>query len=412
MINETGLREEVLSCLYKLGKDDKLSRKFIVKMGKEYGIAPGRTSSLMGDMVGNDPMSQRELLLFAKELIPGFDNRANNHFTPKEQERLLKISDPKPKAVFPIEFLNTLQINDEQYLTLISTQTIIQYDEWQILSYNLATQRNPKIVRTEDGKEHQRININRRSVKEIKNLILEGHFIPNAMTWNVRQEEGEDAWDYNEETNTFVLKMNGFDIIDGYHRHMAIQQALKEKKNLNILFPLYIVVFDEDKAKSYIAQEDKRNKIDSNYSKALDVNRFENRVIRMLNEDPACYFYNQFFTHGDGKINYGRAVTTLCSLFKTQYNRKSFGEARNLKRYIMTNINDLLDTKTEFQKDFSDFDFKVALCCFDVFYGNKDLIDKTIYYIDYYRKNKTNLLNTSAATIRGDLKKQGGGSHE
>lgn len=393
MINELQLRQEITDRIKKLNSEQQRE----LQNGIE-GVAPGRLASIMGNMTSATPLTDRELYLVAFKIIPDFNPK--NYFGDREIEEYKSIlnAQDERQARFPLEFEKCLQVNDEQYVTTISIKEINELYSLNILNYDHNTQRDPRI-KTKDNKIVREIKLNRSSVKQIKNLLLQGRFIPNAMTWNVKSNNESDVWDYDEDNQLFVVKKYGFNIIDGWHRLVAITQAITENKNLEIIFPLYIMVFNDEKAQSYIAQEDKRNKIDPNYSRSLDNTKFENRVIKSLNSDPDFVFYNKMVAVGSGKFNLGKAITALEPLFKIHYSKDSYSEARNLKNYLMSHINLLIETYPELEDAFGDLELRISFCCLHSFYDDPNLTYIIYSFLRYFAQNKQELLHTSTRMI-------------
>jgi hypothetical protein len=72
--------------------------------------------------------------------------------------------------------------------------------------------------------------------------------------------------------------------------------ALQENPELNGCFEVRITYFDTDKAKAFIVQEDKKNKINAHYIKSLDTNKLSNLIVKKLNENSNSYLRGKITT--------------------------------------------------------------------------------------------------------------------
>ena len=365
----------------------------IRELAEKYKFNTGVASDLITGNILTEYLDGRQIYQLASVIIDNFN--AEDYFGKSKIELYSKPE--KPEETYPIEFENVLQISEDQFLTTISTQKIRELYNKAIIYYNLATQRDPKIY-TVDGKTEVKIRINKSSVSQIKYLLIENKFIPNALTWNVRNGEESGVWDYSSGLATFELKANGFDIIDGFHRYLAIVQALRINPELDIQFPLYIVVFNEDKAKRFIAQEDKRNKINPYYSKALDIGKFEHRVLTLMNKDSDFVFYDSFGVLDNARFNFGKTMTTIGQLYGNKGYDSQF-EILSLKNYLIKSFNELINESPKLEKTFSGFDVRVALCCFYLFKDDPKKIQNTVKYIKYFNSSRSDLRHESSQAI-------------
>jgi hypothetical protein len=189
----------------------------------------------------------------------------------------------KKGAKYPLVFEQVLKIADDQYLTKLSLQEIENLFNNNLIYYNTATQRNPKI-REWKNKIIQTANVNNQSVKEIQEDFEKELFIPNCLTFNLLQN-GEDEYSYDEQNLRLTIYSGEIDANDGYHRDLGILAALKNRPNLKLNMGIMITNFDENKAKRQIKQEDKKNPMDKRYIQSLD-DKLANQVVKKLNESP------------------------------------------------------------------------------------------------------------------------------
>ena len=102
-----------------------------------------------------------------------------------------------------------------------------------------------------------------------------------------------NEFEYDEESNRFILYNGQFDIIDGYHRYQAMMNNIIKDNSFNFVTIVNIVNFDNIKSCSYIAQENKKNRINSNEIKAMDATDLVNSVVQRLNDDTRSYLHGK-----------------------------------------------------------------------------------------------------------------------
>ena len=204
------------------------------------------------------------------------------------------------KKVLPYKFNNVLQINNSQWVCSLHIKDVIDLYLSQLIHYNTETQRQQTVVKTSAGSIKTKITVNQKSVKEIEKLLEKGLFISNFITINVNEDSGNE-FIYDGEDGSFILKKGHFDIIDGFHRMLAMSQAYSKNNNINYVTGIHIVAFPTDKARRYIIQEDKKNKINKQYIKTLDGSDLINVLIDRLNETSYCETFGNI--RDDGKFN-------------------------------------------------------------------------------------------------------------
>ena len=152
-------------------------------------------------------------------------------------------------------------------MSTISSKKLFELYKNQIINYNKNTQRPLKEV-TKHGVKTYKINKNKQSVNAIKEDLKKGLFIPNCLTFNINMDNPSNEYYVDEENGELVLENGQFDLIDGFHRYSAITELLLENPDIEFNFGIWIMNFDENKSCRFIAQEDKRNKINKTYTKS------------------------------------------------------------------------------------------------------------------------------------------------
>ena len=228
----------------------------------------------------------------------------------------------KENNIYPIEFSNILQVSDDQWVGVISVDKLYDLYNNQVIRYNTNTQRN-MVMRNGEYK----INIKKKSVDEIRELMERKLFIPNALSLNINLDDPDV--DYIIEQGKIILLAGQVDIIDGYHRFRAIILEKIENPAFEYSMIVNLMNFNEEKANNYIAQEDKRNKIDKQYVKSLDSSNPVNIIVKRLNEDSDSYLYGQVGV--DRKIRKSYLFALVDSCFAVTTRREAMMLTKEIK---------------------------------------------------------------------------------
>jgi hypothetical protein len=256
---------------------------------KDKNITKGQSRGIFNKVIALESLDLPLLYWFTKALYAETKEvmiNPNKFFTEIEEEEFSKIKadtniDIKIKDGSLI-LKNVSQLNDDHWTTNLTYKQISNLYNNGLIKYNPKSQRNlkSKII---NGSVIEKININKKSIKEIKDLMLKGLFIPNTITLNILKS-GEEEIGYNE--NEKIIDIKGeIDIIDGFHRSLAILEAIRENPKLEGSMIISLCNFDIGKASGLIVQEDKRNKINKEHIKYLNQENLENQVIKNLNEN-------------------------------------------------------------------------------------------------------------------------------
>ena len=295
------------------------------------GMNRGRFNSFVLKMVSLTSMTEEESYWFAS--FPGTKIEPKDYFSASEIKKYSVSKVKKEESIYPIVFENVLRVSVDQYVTTISTKQLYKMYTNNMLVYNTSTQRSPKIY-YQNGKEMYKINVNLHSVKEIRSLIERGLFIPNELILNIRDDDPETKYTYREGELQFILKSGTFDILDGFHRIMAIIQVMITNPEFDEKFILSITNFSEEKARRHVAQQDKRNKINSSYSKSLDSTRFETLVANRLNESTDSILYGEIRSVGKRNLDYGKTIDAI----KSTFNPKNMSDVVSCTYEIKTGL--------------------------------------------------------------------------
>lgn len=338
----------ILSAFFDRIHFDRKSQDSYYNFMKHRNVNIGRFNGIVLGMIELNTLSDEELFWFAE--FPGVKVNVADYFSDKEIRKYSKSRTEKQSLKYPIVLENVLQIDVDQWVTTIKTQDLCKLYNNNLLVYNPATQRNPKSKEI-NGQTVYRININRQSVAQIKSLLERNLFIPNDISLNIRGSFKCDG-------DSIIIEDDGMDVIDGFHRLMAIIELTSQNPDYNNTFILNLMYFSEEKAKRYIAQQDKRNKINKSYSRTLDNTRYENLIVTRLNEDPDSCFYGRIKPFGENRIDSGKMIEAVGYLFRPK-NNSDVGE---LEQKIRDGLNAIVKAHPAIEESFDDADMRVALC--------------------------------------------------
>lgn len=273
-------------------------------MRDNHGVMNGRTLQLINGNEGAlDAASVEELYWLCSAFELALDGKVvfDEYFTDSEKA-LYKNSKVKKddEDVYPVVFKNVLQVADDQWVTTVNVDTLFELYKKQLINYNKNTQR-PTRRKEVNGLVEYKISISRKSIREIRSLMQDGLFIPNALTFNINIDNADNNFGYSN--GRLELLSGVFDIIDGFHRYKSLIDCKLENPAFNYNMILNIVNFTEEKAGTYIAQEDKRNKINKSIVKTMDANNPVNRIIKRLNDDGGSYLRGDIGKTGNYPIN-------------------------------------------------------------------------------------------------------------
>jgi hypothetical protein len=248
---------------------------------------------------------------------------------------------------FPIILPNTIKMNDQQYFTSVSIEYLMRFLEKQVASYNPETQRN-MIVKEYKDKIVSTININKKSIDEMTNLMLSELFIPNVITFNI-QQNGNDNIDFNVKNNILTINSGDIDIIDGWHRIKAMMNAYRINSSITLTTGIMFTNFDVPKAQTFIVQEDKRNQISKKYIKTIDYNNLSNLITKKINESPNSYLKDKitvnsiYIKSGQALILQDKLIDTIKYTFNPQENIDVIKQSK----FIIEGLNTVIENNPD-----------------------------------------------------------------
>jgi hypothetical protein len=308
----------------------------------EHGINVGTTVGILNKSLPIETQSQVVLCLLAKSLFDATEEPIINpeqYFTDIEIEEANKFKREIDEKKDYVDIEDIRQIDEDQWITIMTYKQVADLYATGKVRYNKETQRNT-IFKEYGDKIIESININKTSVKEIKELMLKGLFIPNTLTFNILMTGKEDFKIDNR--NKSMRIYDNLDIIDGFHRSLAGIEAVAENPDIEGVFEIRITNFNIEKCHRFIVQEDKKNKIDKRYIQTLNVENLENKIVKLVNENSG---------EMQGKItsniilykNQGYVLTdVLADAIKQNFEIKSMRDVNKVAEYLIEGFNEIV----------------------------------------------------------------------
>ena len=314
------------------GVIDKKKMKELTKaLNEKYDIPVSIASDIIS--LRSDIQYATDFILFCitSELMP---NLIESHYSDGEIEKYSNAKYTQRKSVFPLHF-TMIKISDDQWIGSITAKELIKLRDMQLINYNENAQRTMQHILRGDV-EYYRIALNKSAVSQIENLYSNGTYISNTITLNIPETEYD--YKYDEDTHDFVIsKIDHFDIIDGYHRYIAMSNLIN-KGSFDYPMELRITTFSDSKDQQMIWQEDQKTKMRRVDSKSLNQNDFATRICNQINADKQSNLCG-LISRNKGVINAAYFCNIVQMLYATQV--KNRGDEIKLKNEISAGLNKL-----------------------------------------------------------------------
>jgi hypothetical protein len=356
--------------------------KFKINMNNKYNIKPGDSMSILNgttpvEIMSRDIMFKTTKVLWElnKTLSDGYSLEkldTDKYFTEREIEEFGKKIDLS-KEDKDIVISQWLQVEEDQYVTVISIDEIVRLINQNKIRYNPETQRKLTLKETKNGIEKY-ITLYPKALDEIEEAMVSNNYISNALTFNINPDYYEPPRIING--NLIIPKASIMDCIDGFHRLKVANLVKMKNSNWNKNLIINLMVYDRDKAVKYILQEDKKNHLTAEQVVEQDQLDAANFIIKKLDESDNFYFRN---TLEDKKILLNKLIHTIFKP-KRLISLEQRQEAGRMFKFIEKNLNSLIESEDLYEKKFDKSDWFIYLFvlgyCFDKKKQFVDIITK------------------------------------
>lgn len=289
-------------------------------------------------------------------------NCLNKYFTKEEIEYLSKEKIIEEKASFPITFNNMVQVADDQWIGKITVQELMKFKKARLINYEEGEQRAFQRIKS-GGIEIYKPFVNRRSVREIKEAMQSGAYIPDPITFNM--PDGSSFSFDNNILTVYSLPKGMFNLDDGYHRYIAMSQIYDFDSSFDYPMELRIVNFSNAKANSFIFQQDQKTPMRKIVSDSYNVNSIPSKIIQRINQDPLCNIQGMI-GRNDAKINDAVLGKIIAYFFVNKKIKKEDEMAHviQIKNKLVSDFNSLTEQDSSFLGKYDDSLLLVTLFAF------------------------------------------------
>ena len=279
-IAQNTLVNEIDRCCLRIAQDAEKVQEISEKLFLESGIPMRITADVLTGRKSSNGLNRFILYKLFRNVSA---NRPELYFTEPEIKEFDNMRFEVGKVKFPLR-IPALKVADDQYISSFSSKDLMGLRDAQLINYNKNTQRSVTLKTTNSGEMVFSITLDKAAVASIEASFADGSYIPTTITLNIP----EDAdFIYDEKEKALVIReLKNFDIIDGYHRYIALSNRHNVDQDFNYPMELRIVCFPEYKARQFIYQEDQKTKMTAIDSKAYNQNDPGNIVCTKLNTDP------------------------------------------------------------------------------------------------------------------------------
>lgn len=311
-----------------IGKTNK-QRELIKELYNEFDIPMGLSSDYITMRVDIDSATDFILFVFLKKID---EKKLNLYFNDSEIEKYGSSKFVEKKLSFPLKF-EMVQIAEDQWIGKITVKELMKLRDAQLINYNENAQRTMERVISGET-EYYRIALNKQAVEGIIESYENETYISNTITFNIPDESDF----YYEDGKLYIRKIDHLDILDGYHRYIAMSKIYNIRHSFNYIMELRMVNFPEDKAKQFIWQEDQKTRMKKVDSDSLNQNNSANKVVQRLNSD-SMFNLAGMISRNKGIINsayLGQAISKIYmnNVTKKQEAIKTIEITKELKEKI------------------------------------------------------------------------------
>lgn len=179
---------------------------------------------------------------------------------------------------------NVKQLNDKEYMIYLSGLELVEFWDEEKMIYNPNIQRGLKFEKDEDGNKIGIPIYSSSNVSKIRKCMESNSFFVSQLTLNIPIENSKIIYDEIEET--LSIENASLEILDGQHRLRALKQIKDKNENLsiikNLIFPIKITHYSEEKAQQQFYQFTLGSKISSSRVEYFNNKDYSNTIVKNL----------------------------------------------------------------------------------------------------------------------------------
>ena len=255
---------------------------------ENFALPRARTMTILNLNVSIRECSESEIfwiLVAMNNCSERWNLKISQFFTDTEINVYLGSKNNNNPIEFPIR-LPMIQIADDQWIGKITAKELIRLRRADMITYNKSAQRRAKTI-VKGDKEFTRLNVMVSVVNKIADLLVKHRFISNAITLNI--PDGMADFHYDSKNKELIINnLKSFDIIDGFHRYVAMCNVADEDANFDYPMELRIVAFSDEKANNFIWQEEQKTRMSVVDAKSYNMNDLANKIANRIAESSIC----------------------------------------------------------------------------------------------------------------------------
>lgn len=242
------------------------SKRKIVKDIKSYlsdnhSVFEGSVQTWINDVKNLKGVDTRLLFLFAEQVYLKTGNQEinpENFFTPSEIKASRQYSGKmyiKDEVEFPLQYKNVLEVTRDSWVFMMHIRDIVDLYNSRKLNWNPESQREATYKKV-DNQIIETATIYQQNVNEMVQLLKENKLETTQIILNCSLGTSglnEDV-EYDKETQELVIHDCKIDIIDGMHRILASERALRQNPDLDFKFQVKVLNVSVPRAAEYLAQ--------------------------------------------------------------------------------------------------------------------------------------------------------------
>lgn len=250
------------------------------------------------------------------------------------------------EIIFPLTLSNVDYLKPNVYQVAMDESMIARLRKYYLLKYDFLLQRDAIIVKR-GNKNRERMNLNKKNILEMKELILKEELMPTAMVYNCTPFSGVNGEDliYDEKTKELTIVEGAvLNILDGAHRTLAYYAAYKVDPELRNKVTVIITNFVDEEAQRFQVQLAKQTPINKARIRQLDAPTLANRIVNTLNQE--SIFRNKAATNNNRPVDsyyvhYDDLVMAFTVLWKVESQLDVQKVVESFKEYLLY-FNDVL----------------------------------------------------------------------
>ena len=303
---------------------------------------------------------------------------------------------------FPIILEGMVQICEDQWIGRTTVQTLMKFKQSHMINYDENEQRIYRIIKTNDGVA-KRIWINSNSVASIKDAMEREKYIPDVITLNMPVDGSEYVYDAESNTLKITALPNGmFNLIDGYHRYIAMSKITNFNESFDDPLELRIVNYSTEKAEQFIWQNDQKTRMKKVDSDTYDQFSLCNRIMQRINQDPASNIQGMI-----GRRDSSISMQHLSMLIKYYYLKERISKKDEnktvieVKNKLENKFNYLTEKMPEYlEKAYSSRELFIIMHCFAKEEDNERCCAEIQYLLDHTKDADSGLFDLSNSVRR------------